>query len=86
MIPAWLFDQLADLRLDLDDLERRLRTRSHVIDAVEGGRLPRGGPSDAAAHNLLDDLPDGYWQGWSDDAAARIRAQRPRCSCVDDPS
>ncbi len=59
--------------------------RARVIAAVEAGQLPRGGPSDAAAHNLLDDLPAGYWERWGDAAAKRIRAQRPRCCCVDGP-
>ena len=48
--------------------------RARVIAAVEAGRLPRG-PSDAAARNLLDDLPAGYWQCWGDAAAERIRAR-----------
>ena len=56
-----------------DEIQRR------VIDAVEAGRLPRGGPSEACAHDLLDDLPDGYFERWANAAAERIRAQRPGC-------
>jgi hypothetical protein len=57
-------------------------TRAHVIDAVESGRLPRAGPTDAAAHDLLDELPGSYWQDWSDNAAERIRAKAERPACV----
>jgi hypothetical protein len=49
--------------------------RELVLDAVEDGILPRGGPSDAAAHDLLDAIPPGYWACWSSGAAGRIRAQ-----------
>lgn len=45
-----------------------------VAAAVDRGELPPGGPSEAAAQGLLDQLPDGYWQRWSEDAAERIRA------------
>ena len=64
-----------------------MRFGVRVIAAVEAGRLPRGGPSDAAARDLLDDLPAGYWQRWGDAAAERIRAQaqHPCCCCVDGP-
>jgi hypothetical protein len=54
-----------------------------VTDAIEAGRLPRGGPSDAAARDLIGEMPTGYWEGWSNDAAARIRAQPVRCCCHD---
>ena len=59
--------------------------RRHVVDAIQAGRLPRGGPSDAAVHDLLDELPGGYWERWSDAAAERVRAQaaHPRCCCAD---
>lgn len=60
--------------------------RRRVTDAVKAGRLPRGGPSDAAARDLLDELPGDYWERWGADTAERIRAQRPRCCCVDHPS
>jgi hypothetical protein len=48
------------------------------------GELPAS-PREAAALGLLDDLPDGYWQRWSADAAARIKAQATSagCCCVD---
>ena len=59
--------------------------RRHVIDAVEAGRLPRGGPSDAAARRLLDELPRDCWERWGNAAAERIRAQRLRCCCADGP-
>lgn len=45
-----------------------------VAAAVDRGELPSGGPSEAAAHGLLDQLPPGYWQRWSEAAAERIRA------------
>lgn len=44
-----------------------------VAAAVDRGELPPGGPSDAAAHGLLDQLPPGYWEQWSEATAARIR-------------
>jgi hypothetical protein len=60
-----------------DDIRRR------VLDAVADGRLPRGGPSHIAALDLVDDMPDGYWERWGDAAAERIRAaaERPACRC-----
>lgn len=48
-------------------------TQTAVAAAVERGELPRGGPSDAAALGLLDQLPDGYWSGWTEATAERIR-------------
>ncbi len=44
-----------------------------VHAAIDVGDMPAGGPSEAAAHALLDELPEGYWQRWSEDAADRIR-------------
>ena len=57
--------------------------RQRVLEAVEAGRLPRGGPSHLAALNLLDDMPPGYWERWGEHAAERIRAkaEHPRCCC-----
>lgn len=57
--------------------------RRRVIDALEAGRLPRGGPSDAAAHDLFGELPGDYWERWGAAAAERMRARRPRCLCAD---
>jgi len=51
-----------------DDVLRAVR------DAVERGDVPAGGPSEAAAHGLLDEIPAEYWRRWSEDAARRIRA------------
>ena len=49
-------------------------TRRVVLAAIAAGRIPGGGPSELRALNLADDVPDGYWQRWGRDAAARIRA------------
>lgn len=48
-----------------------------VAAAVDRGDLPAGGPSDAAALGLLDELPAGYWPEWAELAADRIQATRP---------
>jgi hypothetical protein len=55
-----------------------------VLEAVERGELPRGGPSHIAARALCEDTPPGYFERWSEKAAERIRQQasRPRCSCA----
>jgi hypothetical protein len=50
-----------------DDVRRR------VLDAIASGRIPRGGPSELAAHGLLDEVPAGYWERRV--VAARIRDQ-----------
>ncbi len=44
-----------------------------VATAIDRGEIPRGGPSEAAARGLLDQLPAGYWDRWSDGTADRIR-------------
>ncbi len=44
-----------------------------VLAAVDRGEIPRGGPSEAAARGLLDQLPAGYWDRWSEDTIDRIR-------------
>jgi hypothetical protein len=49
--------------------------RRDVLAAVERGELPRGGPSELAARDLTADVPAGYWDKWSSEAARRIRAQ-----------
>ena len=48
--------------------------RRRVLDAVKDG-IPRGGPSEIAAHDLTDDVPAGYFEHWSQDAAERLRQQ-----------
>ncbi len=50
-----------------DDVQRA------VAAAVDRGEIPRGGPSEAAARDMLDQLPAGYWDRWSEDTADRIR-------------
>ncbi len=50
-----------------DDVQRA------VAAAVDRGEIPRGGPSEAAALGVLDELPEGYWDRWSEDTADRIR-------------
>jgi hypothetical protein len=54
--------------------------RPRVLDAVEGGRLPAGGPSHLVA--LGREADADYWARWSEAAAARIRAQPVRCTCA----
>jgi hypothetical protein len=51
----------------------RAETAREVLAAVDRGEIPRGGPSEAAARGLLDQLPDSYWDRWSEGAADRIR-------------
>ena len=54
--------------------------RRKVLEAVERGDLPRGGPSELAAHDLVDEAPPGYFERWSQDSAERIREQMIRGS------
>lgn len=56
----------------------RADVQNAVAAAVDRGELPPGGPSEAAAHGLLDHLPDGYWQRWSEATVDRIRIQASR--------
>ena len=56
----------------------RTEVQRVVRAAVDAGQLPAGGPSEAAAYGLLDDLPPGYWQRWAEAAADRIRAKVAR--------
>jgi len=58
--------------------------RRRVLEAVERGHLPRGGPSELAARDLIEHVPAGYWAKWTREAAKRIRRQasRPRCTCA----
>ncbi len=54
-------------------------TRKEVVAtvrlALERGDLPRGGPSEVAAFDLLGELSPGYWQRWSEATAERILAR-----------
>ena len=49
--------------------------RRQVLEAVERGDIPRGGPSELAAYDLIEDVPAGYWERWTARAAERIRQQ-----------
>lgn len=49
--------------------------RRQVLEAVERGDLPRGGPSELAARDLIDHAPASYWTTWTREAAERIRRQ-----------
>ena len=49
--------------------------RRRVLRAIERGEIPSGGPSELAAYELLDDVPAGYWERWSQGAVERIREQ-----------
>ena len=51
----------------------RAEIAREVLAAVDRGEIPRGGPSEAAARELVDQLAAGYWDRWSDGAADRIR-------------
>jgi hypothetical protein len=51
---------------------RSEEVRRQVLDAIDNGQVPRGGPSELAAYGLLDDVPVGYWERWTTAAAARI--------------
>jgi hypothetical protein len=57
--------------------------RRQVLQAIERGEIPMGGPSEIAAYGLIDEVPRDYWERWNGDAAARIKAkaERPRCTC-----
>ena len=49
--------------------------RQRVLEAIERGEIPKGGPSELAAYDLLDDVPPAYWGRWSQGAVERIREQ-----------
>ncbi len=53
----------------------RAEIAREVLAAVDRGEIPRGGPSEAAARGMLDQLPAGYWSRWSAGAVDRIRAR-----------
>jgi hypothetical protein len=55
----------------------REQIRRYVLAAVARGDIPRGGPSELAAHDLLDHVPQDYWQRWCRETADRIRATLP---------
>jgi hypothetical protein len=57
------------------------KVREQVLDALAQGRLPAGGPSELAAHGLIDEVPPGYWDQWTVEAAERIRGQATPCTC-----
>ena len=42
--------------------------------AIERGEIPPGGPSELAVHDLLDDVPAGYWERWMKRSVERITA------------
>jgi hypothetical protein len=53
--------------------------RRQVLQAVERGDVPRGGPSELAAYDLIDETPVGYFEPWAQEAAERIgRQERER--------
>jgi hypothetical protein len=52
--------------------------RRTALDAIAAGRVPRGGPTELAAYELLDDAPPGYWERWSREATERIRWETDR--------
>lgn len=54
----------------------RAEVRRRVLEAIERGEIPAGGPSELAAYDLLDDVPADYWERWSQEAAKRIRERR----------
>jgi hypothetical protein len=49
--------------------------RRRVLEAIERGEIPKGGPSELAAYDLLDDVPEGYWDRWSAESVERIQQQ-----------
>jgi hypothetical protein len=53
----------------------REEARRQVLEAIERGEVPKGGPSELAAYDLLDDVPPAYWERWSRGAVERIREQ-----------
>jgi hypothetical protein len=52
--------------------------RRCVLEAVERGDLPRGGPSHLAALDELDTVGAEYWARWSAAATDRIRQKASR--------
>jgi hypothetical protein len=58
--------------------------REHVLRAIASGRIPRGGPSELAAHDLLGEAPPGYVERWAHKAAERIDEENlwARCTCA----
>lgn len=57
-------------------------TRRQVLAAINAGRIPRGGPSELAAHDLIDEVPAGYWERWTTGAAERVREQMRSAPCT----
>jgi hypothetical protein len=56
----------------------RAEVRRRVLDAIKRGEIPKGGPSELAAYELLDDVPEGYWERWSEESGERILEQMRR--------
>ena len=52
----------------------RAEIRRQVLEAIERGEIPKGGPSELAAYHLLDDVPEGYWERWMKRSVQRITA------------
>ncbi|HLM25425.1 MAG TPA: hypothetical protein VK304_00495 [Thermoleophilaceae bacterium] len=61
----------------------RAEVRRHVLQAVDRDDLPRGGPSELAALDLLEETPAHYLERWGQEAAERIRARAVECRCFD---
>jgi hypothetical protein len=53
----------------------RAEVRCRVLEAIERGEIAKGGPSELAAYDLLDDVPPAYLERWSQRAVERIREQ-----------
>jgi hypothetical protein len=53
----------------------RAESRRRLLEAIDRGEIPHGGPSELAAHDLLDDVPAGYWERWAEGSVERIREQ-----------
>ena len=63
----------------------RAEIRRRVLEAVERGEIPPGGPSELAAWDLLDDVPPAYLERWSQGSVERIREQTRKATTKYDP-
>jgi hypothetical protein len=52
------------------------RAGTTQIKKRDTGDLPRGGPSDLAAYDLIDEAPPDYFERWANESAERIRGAR----------